>query len=102
MGTYIFVSLSMYTYVYLCTTIGKNLSIMITEWNYTPSATVTRDGKHDNADFMSKWTTRALQVLAVNNIYAAMQYFCTGTQVPLVDTSNNLTAQGSVCKRMGV
>jgi hypothetical protein len=83
------------------TAIGKNLPIMITEWNYTPSASVSGDGKHDNADFMSKWTTRALQVLAANNIYAAMQYSCTETQVPLVDASNNLTPQGSVFKQMG-
>ena len=83
------------------TTIRKNLPIMITEWNYTPGASVTGDGKHDNAEFMSKWTTRALQVLAANNISAAMQYACTETRVPLVDASNNLTAQGSVFEQIG-
>ncbi len=83
------------------TTLGKNLPIMITEWNYTPSPNVAGDGKHDNAEFMSKWTARALQVLAANNVYAAMQYSCTGSQMPLVDTSSNLTAQGSVFQQMG-
>ena len=83
------------------TMLGKILPIMITEWNYTPSPNVTGDGKHDNAEFMSKWTTRALQVLVANKVYAAMQYSCTGSQVPLVDTSDNLTAQGSVFQQMG-
>jgi hypothetical protein len=85
----------------MSSTIGTTLPIMITEWNYTPAASVAGDGKHDNASFMSTWTTKALQVLAANKVYAAMQYSCTDTLIPLIDANNNLTVQGAIFKQKG-
>lgn len=76
--------------------IGVSLPIMITEWNYTANHSVAGDGKNDNAAFMTSWTTKALQTLAANGIYAAMQYACTNSQVPLITTGNALTPQGKV------
>jgi hypothetical protein len=78
-----------------------SLPIIISEWNYTPAHSVDGDGKHDNAQFMTNWTTKALNVLAQNNVYASMQFSVTGTEVPLIDSKNNITPQGSVFAKMG-
>jgi hypothetical protein len=75
--------------------IGKTLPIMISEWNYTANPT-PNDGKSNNAAFMTTWTTKALQTLAANNIFAAMQYSCTNYAIPLVDSHNTMTTQGTV------
>jgi hypothetical protein len=45
---------------------------------------------------MTTWTTKALQTLAANNIFAAMQYSCTNYAIPLVDSHNIMTTQGTV------
>jgi hypothetical protein len=45
---------------------------------------------------MTTWTTKALQTLAANNIFAAMQYSCTNYTIPLVDSHNAMTTQGTV------
>lgn len=74
--------------------IGTALPIMITEWNYAPNA-VPNDGKNNNSAFMSTWTADALQTLAANGIFASMQYSVTNTAIPMVDSSNALTTQGS-------
>jgi hypothetical protein len=50
---------------------------------------------------MTNWTTKALNVLAQNNVYASMQFSVTGTEVPLIDSKNNITPQGSVFAKMG-
>jgi hypothetical protein len=76
-------------------TIGTALPIMITEYNYAPNAT-PNDGKNNDAAFMTTWTARALQTLAANNIYAAMQYSVTNTAIPMIDTSGAPTTQGAV------
>lgn len=75
--------------------IGKTLPIMISEWNYTANPT-PNDGKSNDAAFMTTWTTKALQTLAANNIFAAMQYSCTNYSIPLVDSHNTMTTQGTV------
>ena len=86
------------------TTIGTVLPIMITEWNYAPdlqagdTGQVPADGKHENATFMTAWTTKALQTLAANRVFASMQYSCTNTAIPLVDTNNTITPQGTIFK----
>jgi hypothetical protein len=82
-------------------TIHVSLPIIISEWNYTPAHSVDGDGKHDNAQFMTAWTTKALNVLAQNNIYASMQFSMTGTEAPLIDSKNHITPQGSVFAKMG-
>jgi len=75
-------------------TIGTALPIMITEWNYAPNA-VANDGKNNNSSFMTAWTTKALQTLAANRVFASMQYSCTDTAIPLIDGSGTLTPQGT-------
>jgi hypothetical protein len=76
-------------------TISTELPIMITEWNYAPDAAYN-DGKNNNSAFMTTWTTKALQTLANNHIFASMQYSCTNTAIPLVDNDNKMTFQGAV------
>ena len=74
-------------------TIGTALPIMITEWNYAPNA-VPNDGKNNDGNFMSTWTSKALQTLAANGVFASMQYSCTNTAIPLIDSNASLTVQG--------
>ena len=78
-------------------TIGTTLPIMITEFNYAPNA-VQNDGKNNDPVFMTTWTTIALQTLAANRIFAAMQYSCTDTAIPLISSGDTLTVQGAVFK----
>jgi hypothetical protein len=75
-------------------TIGSSLPIMITEWNYTPKV-IPNDGKVTNSAFMTAWTTKALQTLAANHVFAAMQYSCTNTPFDLINSNSTLTAQGA-------
>jgi hypothetical protein len=74
------------------------LPIMITEWNYAPD-TVQNDGKNNDSAFMTTWTTRALQTLAANGVFAAMQYAATNTNINLIDSTNTLTVQGTVMQK---
>ena len=86
------------------TIIGTVLPIMITEWNFAPdlqienTGKVLADGKNENTTFMAAWTTKALQTLAANRIFASMQYSCTNTAIPLVDGNNTITTQGTTFK----
>jgi hypothetical protein len=48
--------------------------IMITEWNYSPDSGTITDNKHNDAAFMTQWTTMALQTLAANHIFASYQF----------------------------
>ena len=75
--------------------IGTALPIMITEWNYAPNA-VPNDGKNNDSNFMSTWTTKALQTLAANHIFASMQYSCTDTAIPLITAGGTQTTQGMI------
>lgn len=83
----------------MTTTIGSMLPIMITEWNYAPNA-VPNDGKNNNRGFMSTWTTRALDTLAANRIFASMQYSCTDTAIPLIASDDTITTQGMAFQSM--
>ena len=74
-------------------TIHTILPIMITEWNYAPNAK-DGDGKINNSSFMSTWTTKALETLAANSVFASMQYTCTNSIYALVNGNNTLSAQG--------
>ncbi|MBA2392782.1 MAG: hypothetical protein H0V70_08550 [Ktedonobacteraceae bacterium] len=82
-------------------TIGTELPVMITEWNYAPDAAYN-DGKNNNSAFMTTWTNKALQTLANNRIFASMQYSCTNTAIPLVDNDNKITFQGAVFEQLYV
>jgi hypothetical protein len=78
----------------MTTTVKKALSIMITEWNYAPNAS-SMDGKSTDPTFMTNWTQKAFQALLNNHIFASMQYSCTNTPAPLINSDNKtLTAQG--------
>jgi len=81
--------------------IGSELPIMITEWNYAPDAAYN-DGKNNNSAFMTTWTTKALQTLANNGVFASMQYSCTNTAIPLVDNNNKITFQGTLFEQLYV
>jgi hypothetical protein len=79
-------------------TIGSELPIMITEWNYAPNPSLS-DGKITDAEFMNAWTTKAFQVLAANRIFASMIYAATHPVFPLVEQNATLSAQGSIFKQ---
>ena len=81
-------------------TLGTELPIMITEWNYAADQSTQNnglpfdDGKYNNASFISAWTTKALDIMAANGVFASMQYSVTNTALPLIDDHNALTLQG--------
>lgn len=68
--------------------------IMITEWNYSPLG-ISGDGKSSDPAFLKQWTTKALQTLAANNVFAAY-HFNVEDVLGLLDSSNNPTVQGQV------
>jgi hypothetical protein len=74
-------------------TLHTALPIMITEWNYAPNAQ-NNDGKINDSNFMTTWTTRALFTLAASRIFASMQYACTDSVYALVSNNGTPTAQG--------
>lgn len=82
-------------------TLGQNLPIMITEWNYAADQSVQSNGqpfpdnKYNNPAFMTAWTTKALQTLAENQVFASMQYSVTNTALPMITYNNTLTTQGT-------
>ncbi|MGZ6364793.1 MAG: hypothetical protein ACXWPS_02395 [Ktedonobacteraceae bacterium] len=81
-------------------TLGTELPIMITEWNYAADQSIQHnglpfdDGKYNNASFITAWTTKAMDILAANKVYASMQYSVTNTALPLINDNNALTLQG--------
>ena len=82
------------------TTLGTSLPIMITEWNYAADQSTQNnglpfdDGKYNNPSFITAWTTKALDILAANQVFASMQYSVTNTALPLITYNNALTIQG--------
>src|SRR5260370_16827270 len=62
--------------------IGKDLPILITEWNYAANA-ASNDGKSNDSNFMTAWTTRAMQTLVANLLFAAIQYSSVHPPPPL-------------------
>jgi hypothetical protein len=82
------------------TTLGSELPIMITEWNYAADQSIQQnglpydDGKYNNASFITAWTTKALDILVANKVFASMQYSVTNTALPLISDNNALTLQG--------
>lgn len=80
-------------------TLNKVLPIMITEWNYAPNAQ-SNDGKINDDNFMSTWTTQALQTLAANRIFASMQYTSTNSIYALVHNDGTLSIQGITIRNL--
>ncbi|HLZ60409.1 MAG TPA: hypothetical protein VKR06_25985 [Ktedonosporobacter sp.] len=78
--------------------VGRALPIIISEWNYAADAistSGTMDPRSQDSNFLTTWTQRAIQTLAVNQVFASMQYFCTSS-VPLVANDNTIAPQGQV------
>lgn len=80
-------------------TLHTTLPIMITEWNYAPNAQ-NGDGKINNSSFMTTWTTKAMETLAANHVFASMQYTCTNSVYALVNGDNTLTAQAMTMQNL--
>lgn len=78
-------------------TVGTELPIMITEWNYAPNPTLG-DGKISDQAFMKTWTEKAFQTLAANRIFASMIYAATHPVIPLIASNETLTTQGNLFK----
>ena len=82
------------------TILGTELPIMITEWNYAADQSIQQnglpfdDGKYNNSSFITAWTTKAMEILASNQVFASMQYSVTNTALPLISSNNALTLQG--------
>ncbi|HLX39671.1 MAG TPA: hypothetical protein VKR42_04025, partial [Ktedonobacteraceae bacterium] len=83
----------------MITTLHTTLPIMITEWNYAPNAQ-SGDGKINNSSFMASWTTKAMEVLAENHVFASMQYSCTNSIYALINGNNTLSAQGITMQKL--
>ena len=81
------------------TAIGTALPITISEWNYAPNAQ-PNDGKINNDSFMSVWTTKAIQTLAANRVFASMQYACTNSVYALIRSDSTLTAQAFIMQSL--
>lgn len=87
-------------------TIQTTLPIMITEWNYAPDQKVGNngqaidDGKYNNDAFMKEWTTKAMNILAREKVFASMQYSVTNTAIPMISPSNTITNQGATFKTL--
>jgi len=84
--------------------IGKTLPIWITEWNYTSDQEVINgqpinDGKYNNPAFIQSWTTKAMQLLISNRIFASMQYFATNQPMPLV-FNGQIGSEGTIFQHM--
>ena len=83
-------------------TIHRRLPIIISEWNF--DANLTRNGtiidnRYSDSAFMTRWTTKALQTLYDNQIFASMHFDVGGLQ-PLADSNGNPTLQGQVFSNM--
>ncbi len=80
--------------------IGTELPIWITEWNYASDQQVNNgqpvaDSKYNNPTFIQEWTTKAMNLLIENRIFASMQYFATDLPMPLV-THNQIGSEGTL------
>ena len=76
--------------------IGRNIPIMITEWNLDPN----KDRRYGNQSFIQQWTKSALNEwssLTSSGLYAAFNYTCEShPDFQLIDSSDNFTYQGAV------
>jgi hypothetical protein len=81
--------------------IHTELPIMITEWNYASDQSIQsngqpyNDGMWNNDTFMKQWTTKAIQTLEDNHVFASMQYSVTNTANPMINNGGTMTMQGS-------
>jgi hypothetical protein len=76
----------------MANTIGKQLPIWDTEWNYTANINTGKANYTDTA-FLQQWTTKAIQTLAADDIAASM-HFDVQDLLPLVNTDGSFAAEG--------
>lgn len=75
---------------------GKELPIMITEWNYTPETSP----QSDDESFVRQWTSMALMDLARAGVTASMQFPATKSAIALVKDDGTLTVQGKTLQKV--
>lgn len=80
--------------------IGTELPIWVSEWNYASDQQLNNgkpveDGKYNNPTFMHAWTTRAMQLLIENRVFASLQYFATDEPMALV-TNEKISFEGDI------
>ncbi len=80
--------------------IGTELPIWISEWNYSSDQQLTNnkpveDGKYNNATFIHTWTTKAMELLQANRIFASLQYYATDQPMPLV-SNDQIGSEGAI------
>ncbi|HEV2639036.1 MAG TPA: hypothetical protein VGX23_28080 [Actinocrinis sp.] len=73
-------------------TIGKQLPIWDTEWNYTPAIDKSKT-KYTDTAFLEQWTTKALQTLAADGVASSM-HFNVQDSLPLVHSDGSLGPEG--------
>jgi hypothetical protein len=81
---------------WMTSTLGRQLPIWITEWNYTPavdSSASNANLKYNDTAFLRQWTTKALRALAADGVAASMHFNVNGL-LPLVNPDGSLAAQG--------
>jgi hypothetical protein len=87
-------------------TVGTKYPIMITEWNYCPDQSIQANGqpfqddKYNNDQFITDWTTKAIQTLIANHVFASMQYSVTNTALPMISSNETVTTQGTTFKNL--
>lgn len=87
-------------------TVNKKYPIMITEWNYCPDQSIQGngqpipDGKYNNDQFITQWTTKAIQTLIADHVFASMQYSVTNTALPMISSNETVTTQGATFKSL--
>ena len=80
--------------------IGTELPIWISEWNYASDQQLTNnkpvdDGKYNNPIFINTWTTKAMELLQENRIFASLQYYATDEPMPLV-SNGQIGLEGAI------
>ncbi|NUP53179.1 MAG: hypothetical protein HOW97_38540 [Catenulispora sp.] len=74
-------------------TIGRQLPIWDTEWNYTPVIDTKNSAKSTDTAFLKQWTTKAIQTLAADGIAASLHYNVQNS-LPLVNGDGSFAAEG--------
>ncbi|MFD1046002.1 glycosyl hydrolase [Kibdelosporangium lantanae] len=81
----------------MTTTLGHELPIWITEWNFNAHDTLGSDPKLRDQQFVRDWTRKAIQTLAENGVGGSMHYNVEDL-LPLVTPAGAPTTQGKAFK----
>lgn len=77
----------------MTSTIGRQLPIWDTEWNYTAVIDTKNSAKSTDTAFLQQWTTKAIQTLAADGIAASMHYNVQNS-LPLANHDGSFAAEG--------